>query len=200
MKYKYKLNRLLSKKLISNFEILRLGLTNQVKTKINRGFKNSSNLQKPSSNIFFSKAFEIGTDAENLENIKIDVLQETILTLKNAALSIKTLESSVTSSEKEESFAQATFYLHKAKNDLLDMGIYSAQNSIKQIIEGINTVDIIYEQQHVNSYSNYLEEINQILFNIDSSIANFHQAIVTNISYDEFLSKLSNFSAKEVSF
>ncbi|MGD1873736.1 MAG: hypothetical protein ACFB02_11870 [Mastigocoleus sp.] len=220
MKYRNKLNQLLDKNLIINLAVSRLGLNNYIKTDSDKSFNQDSNLDKSSScmssNTSFTQGLEFETLSDDttlssrthsLSNTEESTVQVIIFHLENAVLSIKASESSATSSQKKRYLAQTIFHLHEANNNLSNLGKCDLQSDINQIIQSIHTpdnVEKIYQKKHDGSFSNYLEEINRILIAIDSSIDSFDETfdktVVTNISYDNFLSRQSYFSAKEVSF
>ncbi|MEB3215752.1 MAG: hypothetical protein VKN72_05775 [Nostocales cyanobacterium 94392] len=140
------------------------------------------------SNLFWiSRVADAEVDLEDLQKVVID--------LKDAVDVMKPLEMS-TSKIQLHDLTTVFVFLESARNTLFRTKIPKAAKAMDKVIKNLRKVcKIQSEKQQKKLISEILNGLNQLLCCIEKSISHVTTPIVTHMTYEQLLSKLTAYSS-----
>lgn len=124
-------------------------------------------------------------------DIELEELQKAVIHLKDAVDVMKPLEDSPLKVEIHD-FATAFMFLESAREALSLARIPNAASSMNKVIRNIKAAckaNSVIQQKIL--IAGVLNALNQVLDSVEKSMANIVNPIVTNLNYEQFLSKLA---------
>lgn len=126
--------------------------------------------------------------------IVFEDLQEAVIYLKDAVDVMKPLEKSVIRVEIHD-FTAVFRFLESAKDALFRASIPNAASYMDKVIKNIKAACKTKSKKHQEKLiAKVLDALNRILDTVEESIANVVTPIVTYMSYEELLSRLTAYS------
>lgn len=140
------------------------------------------------SNLFWiSRVADVEVDLEDLQKV--------VIHLKDAVDVMKPLETS-TSKIQLHDFTSVFVFLESARNALFRTKILNAATAMDKVIKNIKKVCKIESKKHQKRLiSEILNSLNQVLYSIEKSISHVVAPIVTHMTYEQLLSKLTAYSS-----
>lgn len=138
---------------------------------------------------------ERGMPLSAVTAVDFEDLQKVVIHLKDAVDVMKPLEMS-TSKIQLHDFTTVFVFLESARNALFRAKIPNAAKAMDRVIKNIKKACKIQSEKHQKRLiSEILNSLNQVLDSIEKSISNVVEPIVTHMTYEQLLSKLTTYSS-----